>query len=178
MTAVCVVHMETPPILKRRCLAVGTDGIHRPIYLDKDQALVFKGVQINHTTLAPPRCTSAPPRSSLDTEAVIDEWHLTKQTSSQYDAPELATMVLSGKVRNHPNFNDGDTIKTSLLCWIDLQLRRAKSGSRVYRLQNMSPVYRQFLVTNSDRTLERTAGQRIETNRIYPGVITQSAINI
>ena len=117
------------------------------------------------------RTQGAHPASVLHIEAVqwpsIDEWRLVQLRNSPYTAPELGTLALTGKVRNHPQFEDGDDITTSRVEWIDVPLRRAKSGSRIYTLGQMSDAYREFLLGNSENAIERICATKHVPARIY-----------
>ena len=116
------------------------------------------------------RCSSAPPGDvpyDQDPCPSIDEWRLVHQTTSPYSAPETGTPVLTGKVRNHPHFEDGRDITTSRVEWIDVPIRRAKSGSRMYTLGSMSQAYKEFLLRNSENVLSRMCSDKYIPKRIY-----------
>jgi hypothetical protein len=91
------------------------------------------------------RCTSR----EHDPCTVLNNWYLTTRPLSPYSAPELGRSVLCGQAYSHPDYNDGESITTSRIHWIDMNCRTAKTHSRVYFLGTMQPAYRSFLLGHS-----------------------------
>lgn len=66
------------------------------------------------------------------------------QTSNPYAAPEQGARSLKGRVEGHPNFDDGDKVRTSRVVSSKGRLVTTSSG-RTYRLGRICPKYRAWL---------------------------------
>ena len=73
----------------------------------------------------------------------IYDWSVCAGTGP-YTAPELQYLKLLGKVKGHPEFKTGATIKTSAIIKTDGRKVYTKSGS-VYFLGRINSDYRQYL---------------------------------
>lgn len=71
----------------------------------------------------------------------LENWAVCRATGqSPYSAPETVVQVLSGKVYDHPHFDDGDEITTSGIVGIRDGKVLTQSGS-LYELGEPAPGY-------------------------------------
>jgi len=101
----------------------------------------------------------------------LDSWRLVQgKTNSPYTAPEAAPSVLSGQVRGHPRFADGDTICSSPVVWLDWgEERTALTRSRLYVLGDPEPDFLAFLESRTDSmSVSLLSSDTTTTRRCYP----------
>lgn len=79
---------------------------------------------------------------------VIENWSLESE-SDFYKAPELKRMQICGKVYNHPDANDGKTIKTSFVKSVKGKIVHTRNS--VYQLGEVDPNYKKWVEENHDK---------------------------
>lgn len=77
-------------------------------------------------------------------EVVLDEWAVAYANEGPFGAPELAGIMLVGKVTGHPKKPDGSRIRTSEVLRVECRLVLTASGT-IYRLGEPSAEYRVWL---------------------------------
>ena len=83
---------------------------------------------------------------SSDEKIVIHQWRVLLKRDSVYQAPELASLRISGFVYGHPKFPDGRGIVTSRIVNVTKRRVTTLSGSQ-YFLGRIDLSYRRFLRT-------------------------------
>lgn len=128
-------------------------------------------VQQREEESAPGLGPAGPGSKSALLPPCLDSWRLVQgNTSSPYTAPEAAPTVLSGRVRGHPLFADGDTIFSSPVVWLDWgEERAALTRSRLYVLGDPEPEFLAFLGGRTDdMSVLLLSSDTTTTRRCYP----------
>jgi len=78
----------------------------------------------------------------------LENWNMVCD-KNPYSPPEIVSGRLVGLVYNHPNFNDGDKIITSLILKIDVRQNFAKTQCGNYVLGKPNPDWVKWLKENN-----------------------------
>lgn len=88
----------------------------------------------------------------------LEKWGLIRSNGC-YDAPELQTFHLLGKVYNHPFFEDGATVKTSAVVKCKNGKVITESGSE-YKLGKADPDYEKFYPNAKERIMKQLGAKK------------------
>lgn len=75
----------------------------------------------------------------------LENWSVCVNQDNVYVAPENQVKHLEGEVYGHPNFVDGQFIKTSSLTLLDIENNYARTKNTEYVLRQIDPEYQKFL---------------------------------
>jgi hypothetical protein len=78
----------------------------------------------------------------------LHNWSVIGSAVDTYKAPELQTKKLRGNVFGHPEFADGDSVKTSTIVKVDGRKIHTRSGS-CYTLGRIDQKYRNWMKQNN-----------------------------
>lgn len=78
----------------------------------------------------------------------LENWSLVMTENNPYQAPELATVQLSGEVYGHDRFDDGVRVTTSRVVYLNIKDRFANTLNTKYELGEVSEDYLKWLDNN------------------------------
>lgn len=79
----------------------------------------------------------------------LENWSVTAASNNPFLDPVCQSKRLHGNVYDNPNFNDGDSINTSVLKEFDYKNRLAKTRNTEYKLGEIDKDYEKYLEENN-----------------------------
>jgi hypothetical protein len=86
----------------------------------------------------------------------LENWSVTRRSDNPYIAPESCPFCLHGQVYDHPKFNDGDRVTTSVVQAVSQDWKRARSRNTEYILGTIDEEFQRWM-EQEDYSLEQFA---------------------